>query len=67
MDKKVTQMPGTKSIPSLKEAVTKMIEELPTQLEFYRLKAKLQREYFLALKKEGFLHSEALELTKGMM
>lgn len=47
--------------------VRRMREQLPATLEFERLRAKLVRERFLALKLAGFTDAEALELCKGKL
>lgn len=40
-------------------------DNLPALLEFHRLQAKIAREKFLALIKEGFTEEQALKLCQG--
>lgn len=41
-----------------------MKEDMPAQLEYEQLKAKLTRAKFLALVAEGFTESQAIDLCK---
>jgi hypothetical protein len=58
--------PGTTVKKTFAQHVADMREELSLQMEFHRMKAALQKNYYDALLKEGFTKAEALELTAKM-
>lgn len=62
----VTQIKGNKGENPLKDAINEFKENLDMNIEYYNLVAKLKKEYFDSLKKEGFSDVEALELVKTM-
>lgn len=61
----VTTFNGTED--EIKASNEKMKRYMPEMIEYAAAVAKLKREFFVALKKEGFSDSEALELTKGYL
>lgn len=50
--------------PNLKTAVFNMMENLPALLEHAKLDAKLKRGQYLALVREGFTETQAIELLR---
>ena len=54
-----------RQIFDFENAVNVFKRSLTTQIEFEQLKAKTIRAKFIALKEEGFNHSEALEIIKA--
>ncbi len=49
---------------ALKAQLFDLIERLPTMMEFDKQIAKLTRQKFLALVKEGFTEAQAIELLR---
>ena len=56
---------GKKFESELKQMIGWIISGMPEQIELMHIKAKLCREYYNSLVKEGFSKSEALELCKS--
>ena len=52
------------SAPDMKALVFKFIENMPALIEHAKLDAKLKREQYLALVKEGFTEAQAIELLR---
>jgi hypothetical protein len=66
MEKKVVQLPGTVPSETIFEAVKRMAKELPSMIEYHKMKAVMQRHYYLELKAQGFDEKQALELCSKM-
>lgn len=49
----------------LAQEIKRLRDNLPAMLELQRLQAKMMREKFLALIKEGFTEEQALKLCHG--
>lgn len=47
--------------------VDDMISKLSFTIQYYAIRAQVQRATYLALVKEGFTEQQALELTKGVL
>ena len=60
----VVQMPGVPSHKTIGQMAKASTTNYVDFCEYLSIKAKLQREYYLRLIKEGFNHKEALELSK---
>lgn len=52
------------SAPDMKALVFKFLENMPALIEHAKLDAKLKREQYLALVKEGFTEAQAIELLR---
>jgi hypothetical protein len=63
---KVRQLPGTNPVMGFVQAVKKMAEELPAQIEYQTMRARIQRVYYLELKSQGFSNDDALFLVSKM-
>jgi len=61
---KLTGINGGNTPNVTKDAVRQMATMQPEIVEYLRMMAKFHREKYLALKTEGFSHTEALELCK---
>lgn len=68
MKDKIVQMPGTTAAPkeTFASIVKQMAAQLPDQINYQIMRAKMQRVYYLELKSQGFTEAQALELTAKM-
>ena len=64
-DKNVVSLAASASPNELARALAHMREALPMLVEHERMRAKLVRESFLALKAAGFTDAQALEIAKA--
>lgn len=58
----VVQLPGTEKAPSWSDMIEKMVSELPAQLKYIEVRAKMARHAYKTLVEEGFSHEEALDM-----
>lgn len=64
MADKLTVVDSFSQKTDLEKAVFELSRNMSAHLEYIRIRAKLQREHYEALIKEGFTDAQALELTK---
>lgn len=60
----LTVIPGGGTPSITKDAIRRLREDLPIQIEFYGMLSKLIRAKFEALVAEGFTEAQALELSR---
>ena len=58
----IVQLPGTEKAPSWSDMIEKMVAELPAQLQYIEVRAKMARHAYKTLVAEGFSHKEALDM-----
>lgn len=65
-DDKVKQLPGTSPIKSFTSMVKAMAEELPAQMEYHKMLAKVKKQYYQDCLSEGFTKEQAFTLCRDI-